>query len=968
MTIKIPVSAELNTESVRREIEQMRAALNSLGSVAAKAGGAKFQPIDELDIERVRRLKREFESLLRVSPGLRRRVAASGQQGVAFEQLDWERMIPDAGQRTKYARQVVGYMMPGSVAHAPVLPPASQQPRSAGVAATAGSALGQVAQAGLRGVSGATGGVGGVAANAIGGGMSMGFGAGLAGLLGGLGALAVGKLASAAVENLGKAEDNAVALDRLKRTLGDVNVSFGALKAAVDGTAESSRITYAEAGKLGTQYARAGNLSGGELGELAGGVSTGVGLARSFGLDPEQGVGVLGRMRGLGVTGSDQDTRRFAMLIGETIGKAGAFAKADEVMEAIADYATLQTRSGMGAANVQGFAGMFSGLTAAGIPGLDPMGAASLLGRINASLAGGGAKGEASQFFSAQVGSRLGLDPIQLQVMREGGAFATNDEAFGPGSAAARYGLAGPAGDTTFMAGSMEALRAAYGSNKGLLAQATANHFGINMRQAMAVLSVDPQQMGEMGKYADVTKLSDTGIGNLSKTLYGSAEDRRGIADSLLRRTGAGALTADERDRLVEAMKADEATQKQVLAELVASRGQEETQGSIIRDQKALIDNIKTDIASKLIPLTEQMRAGILSLAGVGKGRTTEDVMRSVIEADSAGRVASIHGQYNPQREAIMDRRAALRSKVQAGTATPDELREYAGSEAQIRGVEEEKARALDAEAKRREQEIQAMRDSIAAQRRELPKGVDPVGVPAGERARPGEAPAGAAGASNQYDALFAKYGKQYGVDPRLLKAIAIKESGLNPDAVSPANKNGTRDHGLMQHNSRYLADRGLTEGWANPERSVEEAAKLLRRNIDASGGDVRGGVRRYNGSGPAAERYADDVMRRVGATEVAGGDPVPSRALGTAPVAVAPTPMPEGAASPVVRPAPTPMPEDAARAAQVSRPDPVSVGPLSGEMSLALDLTPEARRLLQGPQVPMSTRFGSSRPFGAVG
>lgn len=69
------------------------------------------------------------------------------------------------------------------------------------------------------------------------------------------------------MENLGKAEDNAVALDRLKRTLGDVNVSFGALKAAVDGTAESSRITYAEAGKLGTQYARAGNLSGGELGE-----------------------------------------------------------------------------------------------------------------------------------------------------------------------------------------------------------------------------------------------------------------------------------------------------------------------------------------------------------------------------------------------------------------------------------------------------------------------------------------------------------------------------------------------------------------------------------------------------------------------------------------------------------------------------------------------------------------------------
>ena len=40
----------------------------------------------------------------------------------------------------------------------------------------------------------------------------------------------------------------------------------------------------------------------------------------------------------------------------------------------------------------------------------------------------------------------------------------------------------------------------------------------------------------------------------------------------------------------------------------------------------------------------------------------------------------------------------------------------------------------------------------------------------------------------------------------------------------------------------------------------------------------------------------------------------------------------------------------------------------LSGEMTLALDLTPDARRLLQGPHVPMSTRFGSSRPFGAMG
>lgn len=917
MTVKIPVSAELNADDMKRQIEGIRAALNSLGATAAKASGAKFSPVSDMDIERVRKLRREFESLQRVSPGLRRRISASGQQGVPFEALDWERMIPDAGQRSRYARQVVGYMLPGSFSHAPV-PPAPQPPRGAGLAGAAGSALGGIAQAGLRGVSGATGGVGGVAANAIGGGMSMGFGAGLAGLLGGLGALAVGKLASAAVENLGKAEDNAVALDRLKRTLGDVNVSFGALKAAVDGTAEASRITYAEAGKLGAQYARAGNLSGDRLAELVGGVSTGVGLARSFGLDPEQGVGVLGRMRGVGVTRSEQDTRRFALLIGETIGKAGAFAKADEVMEAIGDFATMQTRNSMGGANVAGFAGMFSGLTASGIPGLDPTGAGSLLSRINASLTAGGAKGEASQFFSAVVGNRMGLDPIQLQILREGGAFATNDEAFGPGSVAARYGISGPGGGDTFLSGTLEALRGAYGSNKGLLAQATANHLGVNMRQAMALLSTSPSQMGEMGKYADLTTLSGNGIGNLSKALYGSEGDRRGLADSLLRRTGAGALSADERDRLVEAMKADEKTQREVLAELVASRGQEETQGSIIRDQKNLLDNIKTDIAGKLIPLTEQMRAGILSLAGVGKGRTTEDIMRSVIEADSAGRVASIHGQYSPQRQAVMDRRAALRSKVQSGVATPEDLREYAGTEARIKAIEEEKAAALDAEAKRREQEIQAMRDSIATQRRELPTGAPSAGSGAG-----GEA---------LFEAVLAQEsGGRHSVGGRLITSTA---GARGISQVMPATG---RDPGF---GIKPLQD-----------ESEAEYRRFGRDYLDAMlkryGGDRSKALAAYN-AGPGA---VDAAIKRHGDGWLTG---LPKETRDYVP-------------SVLGRAGGTPMPDDAARAAQASRPEKLSVGPLSGEMSLALDLTPEARRLLEGPQAPMSTRFGSSRPFGVA-
>jgi soluble lytic murein transglycosylase-like protein len=47
--------------------------------------------------------------------------------------------------------------------------------------------------------------------------------------------------------------------------------------------------------------------------------------------------------------------------------------------------------------------------------------------------------------------------------------------------------------------------------------------------------------------------------------------------------------------------------------------------------------------------------------------------------------------------------------------------------------------------------------------------------------------------------------GKYHGVNPWLLYAIAKVESGYNPNAVSPKNRNGTVDLGLMQINSAHL-------------------------------------------------------------------------------------------------------------------------------------------------------------------
>ena len=78
-----------------------------------------------------------------------------------------------------------------------------------------------------------------------------------------------------------------------------------------------------------------------------------------------------------------------------------------------------------------------------------------------------------------------------------------------------------------------------------------------------------------------------------------------------------------------------------------------------------------------------------------------------------------------------------------------------------------------------------------------------------------------------------------HGVNPVLLRAIAVHESGLNPSAVA-RNKNGTRDIGKFQTNSVHLpelarygiSEQHLLDGCV----SAFVGAWHLRRNIDRYG------------------------------------------------------------------------------------------------------------------------------------
>lgn len=883
--IGIDVQANFDTQKIDQGVQQ-------LGQKISQVNRNPINPVSDKAIRQLDALNQKFQQLLKVDAELRRRMKATGQQGALFENVNWDQTHPDKSSRSRKIENVHDYLgIPPP--NRPQAPPPDHPGRPGGGRGGGssgggfGGGVANVAQAGLR----SAGPAGGVAASALGTGMSAGVGAGLGGLLGGMLALGISKIVGGVMEKVGQAEDNNVGYDRLKRTIGDVNVAFESLKmVAMDG-ATNLRVTYSEFSGLASQFARAGNMKGHQFGSIGGEVGVGVGMSRAYGLDPAAGVGFMGQMRGMGLTKDVNESRKFALLIGETIGKSDAFAKADEVFDAIGGYATAQQRASMGGANVAGYGGMFSAMAGSGIAGMDPAGAGSMLARINAALGAGGAKGEASQFFTSMVGKHMGLDPLRTQVLREGGAFATNNGMFGQGSAYARYmGKTGPGGSSTFLQGTMDMINQQYGGSsddqKLMRAQAFANHAGINMNQSMAMLSLKPNSMGGYEKYVgDLTKLDASGIGNIAKVIDGSDADRRGVADSLLRNKKLGQSEKDSIDGVMSQGTTEE--QKQLLATLVAKYGQEQTMGSDIRDSKNALDNIKTAIADKLVPLTLEMRHGIMSIAGDGK-KSSEEVMRDVVKLDSKEREKAIIGRFAPEKGELEERQNYLEAKRRSLDPTAlamtyrdkpeilakkmQERGEVADElifvEKRLKEIEENKAELLRKENERRTKELADIHDGVEA-RWGMEGGVGGPGGGGGS----GGGKVGPMDAKKRDEAMAFFMGKGWSKEQAAgIVANLGAESGLNPGITGDGGQayglaqwhpdrqaNFKRKYGKNIQGSSFqeqmeFANYELTEG------NEQAAGRFLRRSTRAGqAGDI---VSRYyerplNADGDAAARAA---------------------------------------------------------------------------------------------------------------
>ena len=125
--------------------------------------------------------------------------------------------------------------------------------------------------------------------------------------------------------------------------------------------------------------------------------------------------------------------------------------------------------------------------------------------------------------------------------------------------------------------------------------------------------------------------------------------------------------------------------------------------------------------------------------------------------------------------------------------------------------------------------------------------------------------------------ALIVAISLEVGVPPEFTLAIALTENWtLNPRAISPPNRNGTRDKGVMQLNENYFQ----LNRWYCPEENIRAGVRHIRWLMDhpwtctfwSVAIAYNAGINRLYRPPDSTIRYAYDVIRRF--SELSGGQP----------------------------------------------------------------------------------------------
>lgn len=618
MAIKIPVSAQFDAADLKQQIQMVNDQIRILASQVGQANKQKFEPINVKSKDDLNAFIKQMQKLLSIQTELKQTMSKTGQGATNPLMADWSKMYTDQAVRIKKMQsmlQFLGVEFNDQPAPKPKLPaPTPSNPSPAPHSRPQNNNQPPAWQNHLSTMLRNAGPVGGTISGAMNAGLSGGAGAGLMGLVGGLAALGVGKIIGAVADKIGQAQDNVIGLDKLYRQVGGI-VSFSSLQRGVMSTANRLGMTNGDAIALASTYSRAANIQPGQ--NLGTGMLVSGGLARSYGLDPNSVAGTMGQFSASRVVNNDQQLRRMGLLMGEAIGKSGAFAQAGEAMQAISDFATQQARMSLTAPNVPGYAGAMAGLMSSGIPGMDLQGSTNLLGRINASLQRGGAMGDPSRAFMARMALRNGINnPMALEVLQSGGAFGTISSTLGPDSLYGQRFGGSYHGDQTLLDMTRQGIHRAYGYGPDSIV-ALSRHLGVGINDALAIDQMSSADMSGVSDRLRRLKINPDSVNATSYAALGQIQSGKGLevmGNEYLKR---GALDAGERQRLTDALRgADPQKLKDVLTEVAATHGPAKTEGSEIRDNVAKLNNQFEDYARRALPALDVMRMALVKMTG----------------------------------------------------------------------------------------------------------------------------------------------------------------------------------------------------------------------------------------------------------------------------------------------------------------------------------------------------------------
>lgn len=100
------------------------------------------------------------------------------------------------------------------------------------------------------------------------------------------------------------------------------------------------------------------------------------------------------------------------------------------------------------------------------------------------------------------------------------------------------------------------------------------------------------------------------------------------------------------------------------------------------------------------------------------------------------------------------------------------------------------------------------------------------------------------------YDAFIERVARENGLDPSLIKVVALVESGFDAQAISPKGARGIMQ--LMPGTARRYGVRDVHD----PYENLRAGAEHLRDLLDEFGGDVTLAVAGYNAGAGAVRRY----------------------------------------------------------------------------------------------------------------